>query len=136
MSQAGPKLPLEKTANMPAASQLASTSSNHGFSTLPLASPQELLMTCGRRSVRGFSPARSVGASIHCAEASSAPGGHLRSSSRQPFAAIHRAPGATPIWLAAPSSPTIVPTVWVPCEMLSQGPPDGSPQTSAGSYQL
>ena len=28
--------------------------------------------------------------------------------------AIQRAPGATPIWLPAPSSPTMVPVTWVP----------------------
>src|SRR3990170_76560 len=37
---------------------------------------------------------------------------------RQP---IHFAPGATPIWLPAPSSPTIVPMVWVPWLLSSQG---------------
>jgi hypothetical protein len=35
--------------------------------------------------------------------------------------AIHRAPGAMPIWLPASSSPTIVPTVWVPWPLSSQG---------------
>ena len=30
--------------------------------------------------------------------------------------AIHFAPGATPIWLPAPSSPIAVPIVCVPCE--------------------
>jgi hypothetical protein len=37
---------------------------------------------------------------------------------RQP---IHFAPGATPIWLPAPSSPTVVPAVWVPWPWSSQG---------------
>ena len=37
---------------------------------------------------------------------------------RQP---IHFAPGATPIWLPAPSSPTAVPVVWVPWPLSSQG---------------
>ena len=37
---------------------------------------------------------------------------------RQP---IHFAPGAIPIWLPEPSSPTIVPIVWVPWLVSSHG---------------
>jgi hypothetical protein len=54
------------------------------------------------------------------------------------LAAIQRAWGATPIWLlpGSPSSPTIVPMVWLPCPTLSQGASDGLPQTWEGSNQL
>ena len=36
-------------------------------------------------------------------------------------ASIHFAAGATPIWLAPPSSPTMVPMVWVPWPKVSHG---------------
>ena len=88
--------------------------------------PHELLTMSGRRSGRGLAPLRSVGARIHCAEASRAVSEQLFVS--QPLAAIHCAPGATPIWLPAPSSPTMVPMVWVPWPLLSHGAADG-PQT-------
>jgi hypothetical protein len=52
------------------------------------------------------------------------------------LAAIHLAPGATPIWLAPPSSPTIVPMVCVPWALLSHGVTDGLPHTLDGSNQL
>ena len=54
----------------------------------------------------------------------------------QPLAAIHRASGATPIWFAPPSSPTMVPMVWVPWPLLSHGSSEGLPQISDGSNQL
>jgi hypothetical protein len=44
---------------------------------------------------------------------------------RQP---IHFAPGATPIWLPAPSSPTTVPVVCVPCALSSHGWTVSAPQ--------
>jgi len=44
---------------------------------------------------------------------------------RQP---IHFAPGAMPIWLAPPSSPTMVPMVWVPWPWSSQGAAASAPQ--------
>ena len=74
--------------------------------------PHELLTMCGLRSGRGFWPWRSVGARIHCPEASRAASEHEFDS--HPLAAIHLAAGATPIWFTAPSSPTIVPMVCVP----------------------
>src|SRR6266511_4119894 len=77
----------------------------------------------GCRSGRGFAPLRSVGAITHWPAASSEVSEQLLTS--QPLAAIHLAPGATPTWLPAPSSPTIVPMVWVPWLLLSHG-------TSAG----
>ena len=73
-------------------------------------------MMFGRLVASGFSPSRSVGASIHWPEEISA-----ASEGQQPLAAIHFAPGATPIWLAAPSSPTIVPIVCVPWPLVSHG---------------
>ena len=86
----------------------------------------------GARSGRGLAPVRSVGASIHCAGGSSAASEQVFVS--QPLAAIHFAPGATPIWLPAPSSPTMVPIVWVPWSLLSHGAADG--QMREGSNQL
>ena len=57
--------------------------------------PQELLTTWGRRSGRGFSPLRSVGARTNCADERRAVSEQLLVS--QPLAASQRAPGATPI---------------------------------------
>src|SRR5687767_15037665 len=116
---------------MPAATHARTASWYQG---LPPPPPHELFTTLGRRSGLGLAPDRSVGASIHCAEASSAPSEHQFSS--QPLAVIHCAPGATPIWFSPPSSPTIVPIVWVPCPLLSHGVVDGEPQTKDGSNQL
>ncbi len=44
---------------------------------------------------------------------------------RQP---IHRAAGAMPIWFVPPSSPTIVPAVWVPWPWSSHGSGELAPQ--------
>ncbi len=129
MAQPGPALPLEKAGKMPAARQ-ASTICVYQSSCVAL--PQELLTMCGARSGRGLWPARSVGATIHW------PAARREASEQelvsQPLAAIHLAPGATPILLAPPSSPTIVPMVWVPWSLLSQGAAVG--QMPAGSNQL
>jgi len=67
-----------------------------------------------RRSGRGLLPFRSVGAITHWPDASNAVSEQELDS--QPLAAIHFACGATPIWFVpgSPSSPTIVPIVWVP----------------------
>src|SRR5829696_7487209 len=78
--------------------------------------PHELFTMCGRRSGRGLAPARSVGATIHWPAPSRAASEQVLVS--QPLAAIQRAPGATPIWLAPPSQPTMVPIVWVPWLLL------------------
>src|SRR5206468_1046934 len=96
--------------------------------------PHELFTMWGRRSGRGFWPFRSVGASTHWPAASN--DATVHESLSHPLAAIQRAAGATPIWLPAPSSPTIVPMVCVPWKTLSQGATDGNPQTLAGSNQL
>src|SRR5215204_5550992 len=104
------------------------------YQVSPPPPPQELLTMFGRRSGRGLAPPRSVGARIHWPEASRAASEQVLVS--QPFAAIHRAPGATPIWLPAPSSPSMVPIVWLPWLLLSHGARDGVPQTLDGSNQL
>src|SRR5690606_3587322 len=106
--QLEPALPLAKTLKMPDASQAALMSSMNGALEGPSV-PQELLTMFGRLPASGFSPSRSVGSSIHCPDS-------IRASSlgQQPLAAIHLAPGATPIWFSPPSSPIIVPIVWVP----------------------
>ncbi len=108
LSHDGPLLPLAKTPNWPAAAHASKTSSMNGSlegSTVP----HELLMTCGRSCGCGSSPLRSVGASIHSPEEIK-----LASLTQQPLVAIQLAPGATPISLLPPSSPTIVPMTWVP----------------------
>ncbi len=125
---------MEKTGKMPAASHALTMSWKN---ERPPAPPHELLTTFGLRSGRGLFPSRSVGAMIHCPDASSDVWVHDVNS--QPLAAIHRAPGATPTWLAPPSarsSPTMVPMVWVPCPLLSHGARDGLPHVCEGSYQL
>ena len=93
---------------MPEFSQASSMSSMNG-SLDGSVEPHELLMMLGRLLASGFWLSRSVGSSIHWPEAISA-----ASLGQQPLAAIHLALGATPTWLPAPSSPTIVPIVWVP----------------------
>src|SRR5215204_5859703 len=104
------------------------------YQVSPPPPPQELLTMFGRRSGRGFARLRSVGARIHWPEASSAASEQLLVS--QPLAAIHRAPGATPIWLPVPSSPSMVPIVCEPWLLLSHGASDGVPHTFDGSNQL
>jgi hypothetical protein len=49
----------------------------------------------------------------------------LESMFRQP---IHFALGAIPIWLPMPSSPIIVPVVWLPWPRSSQGKGESFPQ--------
>src|SRR2546422_4137964 len=101
---------------------------------LPPWPPQELFTTWGRRSGRGFPPFKSVGARIHWAEAVRAAA--EQSLVSQPLAAIHWARGATPIWLAPPSSPIMVPMVCVPCPLLSHGASAGLAHALEGSNQL
>ncbi len=112
--------PLEKVGKMPAATQARTISSYQRSRPAP---PQELLMTSGARSGRGFWWFRSVGASIHWPAASSASFGQLLGFTVQALAVIHLAPGATPMLLAPPSPPTMVPIVWVPWPRSSQGTP-------------
>src|SRR3954471_697723 len=102
---------------MPAATHASTISWYQGLKTA--SPPQELLTMSGARSGRGFWPFRSVGASTHCPAASSEASEQVLDS--QPLAAIHFAPGATPTALAPPSSPTMVPMVWVPWSLLSHG---------------
>ena len=64
-------------------------------------------MTCGRWSGSAFCPLRSVGARKNWKHSVYVAGVPLPwSMFRQP---IHLAPGATPIWFAPPSSPTVGP---------------------------
>jgi len=88
----------------------------------------------GRRVGSGLPPLRSVGARTHWPEEMSA--ASVQPSVSQPFAAIQRAPGATPMSGVngpGPSPPTIVPVTCVPCPTLSHG---SGPQTPVGSHQL
>ncbi len=62
--QFGPLLPLDQVPKMPEAAQAISMSSMNG-SLLGTLVPQELLTMLGRLVMSGFSPSRSVGASIH-----------------------------------------------------------------------
>src|SRR6266508_3390737 len=121
---------------MPAATHACTLGWYHG---LPPPPPQELLTMSGRRlgshvGSPGITPS-GHGARIHCADCRSAKSEQKLDS--HPFEAIHSACGATPIWLApgSPSSPTMVPIVWVPWPLLSHGAVDGFPQTSDGSNQ-
>src|SRR5690606_18083369 len=114
VSHAGPLLPLAQTPKMPASAQAIRMPSMSGSLDGTL-DPQELLMMCGRRAGSGFSPARSVGASIHCADAARCASEHTA----QPLAAIHVTPGATPMRLPSPPSPAMVPIVCVPCEFVA-----------------
>ncbi len=85
---AGPLLPFEKAGKIPAATQACTSGWKNGSPEPP---PHELLTMSGRRSGRGLSPFRSVGARIHWPD-------EIRAVSRQqPFAEIHLACGATPI---------------------------------------
>src|SRR5262249_12724559 len=66
-----------------------------------------------------------VGARNHCMHSIYRAGVPvLASMLRQP---IHFAPGAIPIWLPMPSSPIIVPVVWLPWELSSQGKGESLP---------
>ena len=91
--------------------------------------PHEFETTCGRSEAFGERPRRFVGASIHWPAARSA--FEAQDELAHPFAAIQRAFGATPIRFV-PSSPTIVPIVWVPCPLLSHG---AAVHVPVGSYQ-
>ena len=88
----------------------------------------------GRLDGSGFSPLRSVGARMNWPDDRSEVSVQPKSS--QPLAAIHWAPGATPVSGVkgpGPSPPTIVPIVCVPWATLSQGSPG---QLEDGSHQL
>ena len=73
---------------------------------------QELLVMSGAMVGSGSPPPILVGAKNHCMHSMYLAGEPvLASMLRQP---IHFAPGAIPIWLPIPSSPIIVPVVWLP----------------------
>ena len=122
--QLGPRLRLDHVPKMPESIQACWMSSPNGSVGTP-ETPHELLMMLGRLDASGFSPSRSSGSSIHSIAS--------RKRSKSPceiaFDAIHRAPGATPIWFAPPSLPTIVPIVCVPWSCSSCGNSE-SPKTS------
>ncbi len=83
-------------------------------------------MTWGAFVGSGFCPARFVGATNHWKHSAYVAGVPFPwSMFRQP---IHFAWGAMPIWFVPPSSPTIVPMVWVPCSSSSQGTGEFAPQ--------
>ena len=83
-------------------------------------------MTCGRLGrVRVL-----TGGGRSAPAATSPTRGAGRRRSQQPLVSIHSASGATPIWLPAPSSPIMVPMVWVPWPSRSQGPLEQSPSAS------
>ena len=74
----------------------------------------------------GSPPPIRVGARNHCMHSMYLAGVPLLASMfRQP---IHLALGAIPIWLPIPSSPIIVPVVWVPWPWSSQGKGESLPQ--------
>src|SRR5437763_17069381 len=87
---------------------------------------QELLVMSGALVGSGLPPPIWVGArnhSIHSMYLAGVPA--LASMLRQP---IHFAPGAIPIWLPVPSSPIIVPVVWLPLASSSHGKGASLPQ--------
>ena len=74
----------------------------------------------------GSPPPIRVGARNHCMHSMYLAGVPFPSSMlRQP---IHFALGAIPIWLPMPSSPIMVPVVWDPCALSSQGKGESLPQ--------
>ena len=127
--QPEPLLPAETTTSMPAARTFSTTVFRTLGSVQPSlgGQPQELLMTCGALVGSGFwslqvrrrdEPLEALGVA--------SPGVPLPwSMFRQP---IHFAPGAMPIWLPPPSSPTIVPIVCVPWSVSSHGATASWPQ--------
>src|SRR5690606_26311725 len=125
--QPGPELPAENIGKMPAAIQALMVA---WYQVSPRPPPHELFTTSGAIDGVGV-PLASVGAAIHWPAASR--WALEQEVLAQPLAAIHWAPGATPIWLVPPSSPTMVPMVWVPWPLLSHG---DAPHTPVGSNQL
>src|SRR5450432_2005807 len=112
---------------MPAARVFSTTVCSTAGSVQPslAGQPQELLMTLGDLDGSGFRFARFVGAMNHSKNSVYVAGVPAPwSMLRQP---IHFAEGATPILLAPPSSPTIVPIVWVPWPKSSQGTGETAP---------
>src|SRR5262245_66151417 len=86
----------------------------------------ELPITFGRLDGSGLAPFRSVGARKNCRHSMYVLGRPTPSSMFRH--AIHRARGATPIWLPLPSSPSAALIGCVPCEM----PPTLSSSQGAG----
>src|SRR5437899_793921 len=128
VEQPGPALPAATTIIIPAAA-CASTAACNVLAEQPSEGghSQELLVISGALVGSGSPPPIRVGARNHCMHSMYLAGvPKFASMLRQP---IHFAPGAIPIWLPAPSSPTIVPVVWLPWPWSSQGKGESFPQT-------
>ena len=87
----------------------------------------ELPTTFGRLLGSGLAPFSSVGARKNWRHSMYVLGRPVPLSMLRQ--AIHFAPGASPIWLPAPSSPTAVPMTWVPWPKSSHGVFELKPQT-------
>ncbi len=130
----GPELPAEKTGTMPAARRAVTASISESWAqpSWEIEQNQELLTATGARSGFGLWPSRFQGAimnSRHVTYVSGVPKPEEFIDRHD----IHWAPGATPIWFAPPSSPTMVPAVCVPCPYGSSG---ARLPGSVASYQL
>src|SRR6266850_2419560 len=91
LPSSGPSLPAANAGKIPAARRACTSAWNSGMQPGTL-KPHELLTTSG-----------ALAGSLHA------------------FAAIQRAPGATPMLDPDASPPTAVPVVWVPCPLGSNG---------------
>src|SRR5690606_6371939 len=118
---------------MPAALQPSLTPSYQLSYEVPQ-SPHELLTTSACSAGFGVPvPLVGYGASTHWPDSSRpASGAPVPPPAPKPMHAIHVASGATPIWLEPPSSPTMVPMVWLPCAWELRG----VTEWLYGSYQL
>src|SRR4051812_12150896 len=120
LPQPEPELPADASTNMPAAWVLSTiVCSVVAAHPSLVGQPQLSFITWGRLVGSGLLPLRSVGAIKNWKHSVYVEGVPVPwSMLRQP---IHLAPGATPPWLPAPSSPAVVPVVWVPCPWSSHG---------------
>src|SRR2546430_9834345 len=131
----GPELPAATTGTMPAARTFWTAVSRmdwFGHSPSEIEQYHELLMATGALAGSGFCPSRFHGAIMNSRQPMYVSGvpSPLEFIDRHP---IHLAPGATPIWFVPPSSPMIVPTVWVPWPF---GPTGARFAGLVSSYQL
>src|SRR5580765_3734739 len=129
VEQLGPAFCAAASTKMPAASVLLTTASSSARVVQPSLTGQLqlLLMAWGRFVGSGFCPALLVGAIMNWKHSVYVVGVPLPwSMFRHP---IHFAPGATPTWFPAPSSPAAVPIVCVPCPLSSHGAAAFAPHT-------
>src|SRR5437588_11190021 len=118
--QRGPALPAETSTRIPAACVFSTiVCSVVGAQSSLAGQPELLYMTSGRRSGFGFWLFRSVGAMNHWKHSVYVSG--LPTPSSMLWQPIHLAPGATPICLVLPSSPTALAVVCAPCALSSHG---------------